>query len=140
MSKYYSKSVREFIKNRAEGRCEYCQWFEDYTPGPFNIEHILPSVQGGTDSLENLAFSCSGCNGHKSVRTSVFDENTGNYILIYNPQMQIWHEHFTWDSTKTKILGRTLTGEKTVELLQMNRPKLVRLRRAFIALGLHPPT
>jgi hypothetical protein len=32
----------------------------------------------------------------------------------------------------------TLTGHATVEALQMNRPRMVRLRRLWLEMGKHP--
>lgn len=139
MSEYYSKKIKGFIKGRAKGRCEYCQWFDDFAPSPYNIEHIIPSSKGGLSSLENLAFSCRGCNGHKSNTVKVRHDLSASWIDLYNPRTQIWSEHFAWDMTKTKIIGLTPTGEVTIQTLKMNRAKLTRLRGVFVALGMHPP-
>ena len=36
------------------------------------------------------------------------------------------------------IAGRTMAGRATVEALRLNRPALVNLRRALLAIGKHP--
>ena len=140
MSEYYSKEIKKIIRDRAKGRCEYCQWFDDYAPSPYNIEHIIPSSKGGTHSLDNLAFSCRGCNGHKSNKIKVKHQLTGENLNLYNPRIQVWSEHFKWGDDKTKIIGLTPVGEVTIDALKMNRDKLTKLREVFILLGMHPPS
>lgn len=40
---------------------------------PFSIEHIIPKSQGGETTLDNLAFSCQGCNNHKYNKIEGYD-------------------------------------------------------------------
>ncbi|MEK7787389.1 MAG: HNH endonuclease [Chloroflexota bacterium] len=35
----------------------------------FTVEHIKPRAAGGETTLDNLAWACFGCNGHKQART-----------------------------------------------------------------------
>lgn len=53
------------VAERARGACEYCGSLVLYSTQSFSIEHIVPLHKGGSSELENLAFSCQGCNGHK---------------------------------------------------------------------------
>jgi 5-methylcytosine-specific restriction endonuclease McrA len=62
---YIPANTQRAVIERAQGRCEYCQSRADYTTEPFAVEHIIPVSRGGTSEIDNLAFSCSGCNGHK---------------------------------------------------------------------------
>lgn len=52
---------------RRDGRiCQYCGKKE----GPFHIDHVIPRINGGMDSIENLVVACAACNlskGSKSV-------------------------------------------------------------------------
>ena len=41
-------------------RCEYCRSPATHTTNVYEVEHILPEAWGGTDAMDNLAFSCSG--------------------------------------------------------------------------------
>ena len=50
---------------RAEFRCEYCDRdlfasVDDYKS--WEIDHIVPISQGGTDNDENVALACRTCN------------------------------------------------------------------------------
>lgn len=67
-------SVRQFVRERAANRCEYCRLsqFEGGTI-QFHIEHIRPRQHGGDDSVENLALACSTCNWHKGPNLSAID-------------------------------------------------------------------
>ncbi len=69
----FSKSVREKVEARAKKLCEYCLSPLNFSSDPFSIEHIFPIFKGGTNDLENLALSCQGCNGFKSIKTEAFD-------------------------------------------------------------------
>lgn len=132
--------IRRLVRDRANGYCEYCRSHEECGTGPFNVEHIVPGSQGGSDDDANLAYSCNGCNGHKFTKTAALDFVTEQVVLLFNPRTQIWNEHFRWDETATKILGQTPTGRATVDALKMNRNQLLNLRRAMVLLGIHPPT
>lgn len=70
------KTIRQQVRDRAKCCCEYCWSQENFSPTPFSIEHIIPICKGGTDTLENLAWSCQGCNNHKYTYTQVRDPVT----------------------------------------------------------------
>lgn len=133
------KSVKEFVASRAHWCCEYCLSPVDYSSDPFAIEHVMPIVKGGKSDLMNLAFSCLGCNNFKFTATQGRDPDTGIEVPLYNPRTDIWSEHFHWEDGFTKIIGHSPTGRAMVEKLHLNRPGLVNLRTALIAIGKHPP-
>jgi len=60
-----TQQQRQFIKQRANGCCEYCLSQAKFSPDPFSIEHIIPRSKGGTSDLDNLAIACQGCNNFK---------------------------------------------------------------------------
>ncbi len=68
-----SSLIRNKVEKRAKRRCEYCQSPLEFSSTPFSVEHIFPISKGETDSAENLALACQGCNNHKSVKTDDFD-------------------------------------------------------------------
>lgn len=43
--------------------CIYCGWYG--TSQSFEIDHIVPLSRGGSSSLSNLRWICSGCNRQK---------------------------------------------------------------------------
>jgi 5-methylcytosine-specific restriction endonuclease McrA len=70
MSEKTPESIRRIVAARAVGYCEYCRCSNQFATESFTVEHIKPRQAGGETVLENLAWSCSGCNGHKSIRFS----------------------------------------------------------------------
>jgi HNH endonuclease len=135
----FSKSVREKVEQRAKNLCEYCLSPLDFSPDPFSVEHIFPIFSGGTNDLENLALSCQGCNGIKSIKTAAFDLVSQKNASFYNPRKDIWSEHFVWNEDFTEIIGLTAKGRVTIKVLQLNRQRVVNLRRILILAGEHPP-
>ena len=130
---------REAVTQRAHRCCEYCLSQELYSPDPFSVEHIIPLARGGTHDLENLAWSCQGCNSRKYVTVEALDPVTGQTVPLYHPRRDRWLEHFVWNEDDTLIIGLTLTGRATVEKLHLNRLGVVNLRRVLSLMGLHPP-
>ncbi len=124
---------------RGSYRCEYCKTPVDFSPEPFDIEHIIPLSKGGSNDLDNLAFACGGCNGYKSARTEGIDPADGNIGRFFNPRKDAWADHFSWSQDFRLIVGLTPVGRTTVTVLQMNRQGLLNLRRLMISAGEHPP-
>ena len=125
------------VARRANWRCEYCLSPAAYSTQPFEVDHIIPRSKGGRTVLGNLAFSC-GCNSYKGHRTQARDARIGRFVALFNPRRQLWSRHFAWGPDMLRVLGRTATGRVTVEALHLNRPELVSLRRALLAIGEHP--
>lgn len=88
---------------------------------------------------DNLALSCSGCNGHKYDRVEGFDTISQRMAPLYHPRQDVWSEHFAWNEEYTRIVGLTPTGRATVEALHLNREGVVNLRWVLFLVGLHPP-
>ncbi|MEK7328002.1 MAG: HNH endonuclease signature motif containing protein [Chloroflexota bacterium] len=57
------------VAARARDYCEYCQSLAQFATQSFTVEHIKPRAAGGETTLDNLAWACFGCNGHKQART-----------------------------------------------------------------------
>lgn len=112
---------RQSVSTRARGRCEYCLAPQDFSNAPFAIEHIQPVAQGGRTVLENLAYACLGCNGHKADKVTGLDPQTGATVPLFHPRQQRWEEHFAWADSYSLVVGRTPTGRATVEALCLNR-------------------
>jgi len=62
MNPYYSA-----IAERANHRCEYCHAPELVFNFPFEVEHITPLSQQGTNDESNLALACRSCNLRKGT-------------------------------------------------------------------------
>jgi hypothetical protein len=109
------------------------------------VEHVIPTVRGGATSLDNLALSCSGCNGHKYDRIEGYDPVSESTAPLCHPRQQIWSEHFAWSKhfawseDYLRVVGLTGTGRVTVETLHLNGDGMVNLRQVLLLAGLHPP-
>ena len=73
-----SEAMRQLVRERAGGRCEYC-WLPDSRPPiePFHLEHIVARQHGGQTILENLGWACHRCNRHNGTNLSAIDPDTG---------------------------------------------------------------
>lgn len=138
MPEHVSAALRRLVRTRAQGRCEYCRTPEAYAPQAFSVEHILPLSKHGTSTADNLALSCQGCNNHKFTRTRAVDPVTELMVSLFHPRRQAWNDHFAWLPDARRLLGISPTGRATVSMLRLNRPGLMGLREALIALGVHP--
>src|SRR6516162_1934466 len=67
------EALIEAVRRRAGAVCEYCRLPEAFHPGPFEVEHIIPSQHGGPTALGNLAYACLHCNRHKGPNLAGID-------------------------------------------------------------------
>lgn len=134
-----SSALKQEVKTRAHGCCEYCQSQSRFSPDPFSVEHILPLIKNGTSESTNLAYACQGCNNFKYSHTEAIDPVTGKMKPLFHPRQQIWDEHFTWNEDYTEIIGLTPTGRATIDRMKLNRVGLVNFRRVLHTLNEHPP-
>jgi len=134
-----SSSVREQVEKRARHRCEYCQTIMESSTERFEMEHVIPQSKGGQSLLENLALSCRGCNGFKHNKMEGIDSLTNCIVPLFNPRKDVWKEHFTWDINPLFLIGLTSTGRATIEILKLNRPQLIGVRKLLEKINLHPP-
>lgn len=134
-----SSALRRVVQARAASLCEYCRAPESFATQSFTIEHIRPRSAGGETTLDNLAWSCFGCNAHKHAAVEAADSQTGATVPLYHPRRDLWDDHFEWEEGSTRVAGRTPIGRATIEALHLNRTGLVNLRRILTAAGLHPP-
>jgi hypothetical protein len=139
MSVYVPVKLRRQIREKFCDRCAYCQSSEALMAVTFEFEHITPLSAGGRSLFENLCLACPTCNRHKASRNSGTDSVTGEQIMLFNPQNDIWFDHFRWNETATEIIPLTLTGEITIDYLQMNRRQIIVAREIWVAVGKHPP-
>lgn len=122
--------AREFVRQRAQRRCEYCRLPEAFDEWPFHLEHIIAVQHGGDDSPSNLGWACSRCNLHKGTNLISIDPETNQQTGLFNPRQQQWSDHFTIH--EARILGITAVGRATLRLLRMNDARRVELRRELI--------
>ncbi|MBM3994586.1 MAG: HNH endonuclease [Planctomycetes bacterium] len=132
-------SLRDFVAQRAQWRCEYCRSPAAFAHQSFSLEHVRLRARKGKRTATNLALSCQGCNNHKYDRVKAGDPVSQKFVPLFHPRRHRWDEHFAWSDDGSLILGLTPTGRATVEALQLNRAALVNLRRILVQAGEHPP-
>ncbi|MBD2771265.1 HNH endonuclease [Iningainema tapete] len=130
---------RAAVAERARHCCEYCRSQERYSPDSFSVEHIIPLAKEGISNLDNLAFSCQGCNNRKYISVEALDPVTQVKVSLYHPRQELWIAHFAWNKDCSLVIGLTPTGRATIQKLQLNRMGLVNLRRVLFEFGEHPP-
>lgn len=133
-------ALRARLVEQAGNRCGYCRAHQHYVYEPLHIEHIEPRARGGSNDEENLWLACALCNRSKSDRTHGRDPVTGRRVRLFHPRRQQWKRHFQWSEEGTEIIGRTVCGRATVEVLNMNNDLAVLVRLNWIKAGWHPPT
>lgn len=137
--RHISIRIQQYIRERANGLCEYCHTVERWQHVTFTIDHVTPLSQGGTNELENLALACFHCNRHKSDLLFGSEPSTGKSHALFNPRQHIWGEHFVWSADGAEVIGTTAIGRVTIVQLQFNRRRALNIRRADVAIGRHPP-
>jgi len=130
-------ALRQLVIKRADNRCEYCGISQLGQVATFHIDHIVPSVAGGSTAADNLALACVSCSLRKGARQRIEDLATGKVVKVFHPRQQNWKEHFRWD--EVQVVGLTATGRATVSALDLNRPTMVVIRAEEELLGRHPP-
>ena len=138
-------AIKQLVRQRADGLCEYCHSSEKISPSRFTIDHIYPQSLGGSDDLNNLALACSRCNQRRYNFIIGRVRETLSEIPLFHPRRQQWSEHFIWSADGTEILGMTATGRATCDRLDMNdtrykgeRP-IQEARALWVKAGWHPP-
>jgi hypothetical protein len=126
------------VAARAGHRCEYCRAPEVVFNFPFEVEHIVPPMHGGTDVDDNLALSCRACNVRKGAQVRHVDPVTRSTVRFFDPRRDRWEDHFRVDVGAGVIEGMTAMGRATVARMAMNTDAQVEARRLWIRLGLFP--
>lgn len=134
-----NRDLKNQVAERARFICEYCLSQERFSPDPFTIEHIVPKSKGGKDQLQNLAYSCQGCNSFKYNHVEALDPGTGKIASLFNPRTHFWSDHFTWNENCSLLIGISPIGRTTVNRLKLNRQGVINLRLILYKSDLHPP-
>jgi hypothetical protein len=129
-------SVRALVWERAKGRCEYCRLHQDDSDFlTFHVEHVVSRQHRGKDNIENLCLACGECNWAKGPNLSGMLK--GKIVPLFHPRRQAWKDHFRWQGAR--LIGKTPIGKVTVQVLNINDPRRVILRRNLINEGRFPP-
>lgn len=133
MNPYYT-----LVSSRAKYRCEYCRAPESVFNFPFEVEHLVPPAQGGSDESSNLALACRSCNLYKGSFIYGDDPLTGLSHTLFNPRTDDWKQHFQVNSENGEIVGLTPIGRATVLRLKMNSRVQLQVRQQWMRLKVFP--
>lgn len=129
-------ATRDFVRQRAADRCEYCHIPQAATPFiPFHVEHIIARqhVNEGHDDRSGLSYACDRCNAFKGPNLSSIDPQTGDKVDVFNPRTDDWSDNFA--ISRGMIIGLTPIGRATARLLNMNDSRRVELRLQWLEEG-----
>jgi len=122
-----NENVRNSVRRRAHGRCEYCGLPEGCAPVvPLHVEHIIARKHGGRTRLSNLALACCHCNFHKQTDLVGIDPQTRRRTALIHSRRHKWRLHFEWNGVT--LIGKTAIGRTTVAVLAMNDDDMIDLR------------
>ena len=132
------EKLRQQVQSRASDLCEYCRLPQGSHPFPFGIDHIRPQFHHGPSIQENLALACFDCNTFKGTNVGGYDPTgeTTDLLPLFNPRTQTWSEHFEWNGSR--LVGKTPIGRTTVDVLRINLPDRLELRRVLMRQGSYP--
>lgn len=134
MSNTNTRPFRSQVRERAQGRCEYCHLPEEVDVIAFEIDHITAEQHGGLTELGNLAYSCFECNRKKGPNLTSIDPQTNEITILFNPRTQQRSDHFQLNKDGT-FTGRTAAGRTTIRLLRLNDPERGQERIGLIVAG-----
>ena len=127
---------RSLVRQRAQGRCEYCGMPESLDAQPFQVDHIRAVKHSGKSTIANLAWACLPCNAYKGPNVAGYDPDGSTLQPLFNPRKDQWSDHFAW---KGPVLwGLTAVGRTTIDVLRINERDRVEHRRLLIALKKFP--
>ena len=130
------KALREEVRTRSGGCCEYCCVPDHYDRLPFQIDHIIAEKRGGPSLSENLAWSCYDCNIFKGPNIAGVSSEKSEVSRLFHPRKDIWSEHFSWSGGA--LIPKSDIGCATINVLRINLPRRIDFRQELINEGVLP--
>jgi hypothetical protein len=127
------ETLRAHVRERAARQCEYCRFPEVHAFLPFQLDHIIAEKHHGPTVASNLAWTCYYCNSYKGPNLAGWHPESDAVVRLYHPRRDRWHEHFRWD--RPYLIGKTIIGVVTIDVLNMNHSDVVAVRRLLLQLG-----
>src|SRR3954468_14247055 len=94
MSSHIPPRLAREVRERAGNTCEYCGLPQISQEATFHIDHVVPRSRDGATLFENLALACVTCSLHKAARQRARDPKTGKTVILFNPRIDDWRDHF----------------------------------------------
>jgi hypothetical protein len=132
-----SAVLRERVRSRAYGVCEYCLIHQRQAWYAYHVDHIISRKHGGRTTFENLALACSICNNAKGTDLGSLTQPGNVLIRFYHPRRDRWAEHFLLNETGV-ITPLTEVGEVTSRIFGFNDHERLLERRALLSVGEFP--
>ena len=101
---------------------------------PFQPDHIVAIKHGGATAEDNLAWSCYDCNIFKGPNVAGVDHENGRVTRLFHPRRDDWSAFFRYQGGI--LLGSNSEARTTIDVLRINLPRRVMLRRQLIAEGI----
>lgn len=123
-------AYRDFIRFDFYYACAYCAITEIEAAGiGFQIDHYYPIEASPqlASNYDNLMWSCQICNRYKSNFNPDEEDVRSGYVIIKIDKCDP-REHLEADADGVTVKGKTKTGEFNIQLLDLNRKQLRRLR------------
>lgn len=136
---YIPIAIQRAILELSRDYCEYCVVPSNFSTDYFHYEHIIALALNGPTELGNIARSCGICNNNKRDKIEYIDPLTQETVRLFHPRQDVWTDHFQWSKDDLYIVGITPIGRATIDLLKLNRPNALNLRKLLKLGGLHPP-
>jgi len=136
-SAYISAGLRQRVRRRARGHCEYCLLAEEDAFLVHEPDHVIAEKHGGATTFDNLALACFDCNRFKGSDIASLDPNGGKLVRLFNPRKDIWTEHFQVEGGRIHAL--TAIGRATARLLRFNLTARVEVRATLMQAGRYLP-
>ncbi len=133
MSERVTAALRRAVRERTQGRCEYCGMPDTETLVPHEPDHVIATQHGGDTTLANLAYACFQCNRFKGPNIASLDPATGAVTPLFNPRAARWAQHFRLDGALIEPL--TPSGRATTFLLRLNDPERMTIRANLLSRG-----
>lgn len=133
------QTIQDSVRKRAGYLCEYCHTSELWQCVRFTIDHVVPLSAGGANSIDNYALACFHCNRKKYKKRTGIDPLSGIETSLFNPRQDKWNDHFVWSVDRCTVIGLTAIARTTIEILELNRPRIISIRAADVLIGRHPP-
>ena len=126
-------ATREFVRRRADGRCEYCRLSQIHCELRHHVEHIIAKQHDGSDDADNLALACHRCNLRKGPNLTGIDPETGEIARLFHPRRDHWFDHFHMEGVR--IVGISGVGRATVQVLDLNDARRMEMRAEILKLA-----
>jgi hypothetical protein len=135
MSRHIPARLRRWVRDRAEGLCEYCLVHEEDSYFDAEVDHVISEKHGGLTVAENLAYACPTCNRAKGSDLGSVTES-GSLVRFFNPRTDRWSDHFRL--VAMRIVPLTEIAEVTVHIFGLNDPDRLEEREFLHERGRYP--